>query len=262
MTQTVLLTQPVHVSGAVLDAGTTQTLARDIAADLVARGSAIAVGIPAWQSPAQGLPILIANSTIPFLIMPGDGASSGCSFSGAAGAFTLSAAITTNVYTTLAGCYAYFSASFGGASLPAGWYWTEFSSDTAGIVYAETYSSGIPRRPATKTPISTNLTGRITATTNEVTGPNGFLLPGGALGKNGTLQILFRCAGSGTGNKTARARFDDVSTTVLANIDWENMRMTGAHPNCVLLVDHFAIESKFSQILAMLHRFDAVDDPA
>ena len=55
-------------------------------------------------------------------------------------------------------------------------------------------------------------------------------------------------------------KFETASS--LGNIDWENMRMTGAHPNCVLLVDHFAIESKFSQILAMLHRFDAVDDPA
>jgi hypothetical protein len=161
---------------------------------------------------------VIAVSTIPFLIMPGDGAANGCQFTGTAGAFTLSAAIVANVYTTMAGCYAYFSAGFGGSSLPAGWYWTEFSSDTAGIVYANTYTSGTPRRPVTKTPISTNLTGWVTATTNEITGPNDFLLPGGALGKNGTLQIFFRCAGSGTGNKTLRARFNDVGTTLIANV--------------------------------------------
>jgi len=47
MTQTVILTQPVRVAGSVLAAGTTQTLALDIAADLIARGFAS----PVWQFP-------------------------------------------------------------------------------------------------------------------------------------------------------------------------------------------------------------------
>jgi len=218
MTQTVILTQPVRVAGSVLDAGTTQALADDIAADLVARGFATSVGIPAWQSPTQNVPRVIAQSTIPFLIMPGDGASAGCSFSGAAGAFTLSAAIIANIGTTLAGCYAYFSANFGGSTLPAGWYWTEFSSDTAGIVYADTYTSGTSRRPATKTPISVNLTGRITSTGNEVTAQSGLLLPANSLGKNGFLTIYLRVAGSTANTKTFRVRADDGSTTMLGMI--------------------------------------------
>jgi hypothetical protein len=49
MTQSVVLTQPIRVGGSVLAAGTTQTLARDIAADLVARGFATPVGTPSWQ---------------------------------------------------------------------------------------------------------------------------------------------------------------------------------------------------------------------
>jgi len=51
MTQSVILTQPVRVGGSVLAAGTTQTLARDVAADLVARGCATPVGTPLWQFP-------------------------------------------------------------------------------------------------------------------------------------------------------------------------------------------------------------------
>lgn len=215
MTQTVILTQPVRVSGSVLAAGTTQTLARDVAADLVARGFATPVGVPSWQSTTQGSSKVIAQSGIPFLIMPGDGGSNGCSFSGTAGAFTLSAAIIANIGTTLAGCYAYFSANFGGSTLPAGWYWTEFSSDTAGIVYANTYTSGTPRRPATKTPISVDLTGRITATTNEITGPTAFPLPANALGKNGTLSAYMRMAGSTAATKTYRVRGLDAGTTQL-----------------------------------------------
>ena len=40
------------------------------------------------------------------------------------------------------------------------------------------------------------------------------------------------------------------------NFEWEQMRLIGSHPNCVTLVDHFAIESRFAKVLEMLHRFD------
>lgn len=149
---------------------------------------------------------VIAQSNIPFLIMPGDGGANGCSFSGTAGAFTLSAAIIANIGTALAGCYAYFSANFGGSTLPAGWYWTEFSSDTDGIVYVNTYSGGQPRRPASNTPFAVNLSGRITATTNEVVGPFAMTCPAGALGKNGTLTVFMRQVSATGGTKIFRAK--------------------------------------------------------
>ena len=40
------------------------------------------------------------------------------------------------------------------------------------------------------------------------------------------------------------------------NFDWEQMRLIGAHPNCVVLVDHHAIEDRFSMVLDMLHAYD------
>jgi len=162
---------------------------------------------------------IIAISPIPFLIMPGDGAANGCRFTGTNGAFTLSAAIITNIGTSLAGCYAYFSASFGGSSLPAGWYWTEFSSDTAGIVYAETYAtgSGQPGRPATKTPITPNLSGWVTGSTSEIVGPSGFILPADALGNNGNLQVFLGQAGSTAGTKTYRAKIDTTNVVQTGN---------------------------------------------
>ena len=159
---------------------------------------------------------IVAISPIPFLIMPGDGAANGCEFTGTNGAFTLSAAIIANIGTSLAGCYAYFSANFGGSSLPAGWYWTEFSSDTAGFVYAETYAtgSGRPRRPATKTPITPNLSGWVTGSSSEVVGPSGFILPANALGNNGILQVFFGQAGSTAGTKIYRAKIDTTNVVV------------------------------------------------
>lgn len=40
------------------------------------------------------------------------------------------------------------------------------------------------------------------------------------------------------------------------NFDWGSLRLIGAHPNCVVLVDHFAIERKFGAILDELYRYD------
>jgi hypothetical protein len=41
-----------------------------------------------------------------------------------------------------------------------------------------------------------------------------------------------------------------------SNFDWEQMKLKGAHPQCVTLVDHYAIEWRFERILEMLYRFE------
>lgn len=43
----------------------------------------------------------------------------------------------------------------------------------------------------------------------------------------------------------------------LENFCWDTFILRGAHPNCVVLVDHFAIESRFRKALEMLHRYDS-----
>jgi hypothetical protein len=42
----------------------------------------------------------------------------------------------------------------------------------------------------------------------------------------------------------------------LRNFDWDKMRLWGAHPNCVVLVDHYVIEARYAFLLWMLHRWD------
>lgn len=42
----------------------------------------------------------------------------------------------------------------------------------------------------------------------------------------------------------------------MGNFDWRTMRLAGAHPNCVVLADHYAIEAEFAVMLEMLHRYD------
>lgn len=40
------------------------------------------------------------------------------------------------------------------------------------------------------------------------------------------------------------------------NFDWFTLSLRGAHPRCAVLVDHFAIESKFARMLQMLTAYD------
>ena len=183
----------------------------------------------AWVPPASqntidasewlnSTPICIASIGVPFIIPPGDGAANGLQFTGSAGAFTLSAAILANSWNVLKGCWMYMPASFGGSTYPAGWYWAVFSSDTAGILYTETYVSGRPARPATQTPFSTNLSGWLTTTTAEVTGPTGFLVPGGAMGNSGRLKTHLRCLGNATANKIYRTYLGATLTAYVGSV--------------------------------------------
>ena len=40
------------------------------------------------------------------------------------------------------------------------------------------------------------------------------------------------------------------------DLDWTTMALPGAHPNCIVLADHYAIESRFAKMLDMLTRYD------
>jgi hypothetical protein len=49
------------------------------------------------------------------------------------------------------------------------------------------------------------------------------------------------------------------STAFVANgnFNLETMTLRGAHPRCVVLVDHWVIERRYPAMLAELHRYDA-----
>lgn len=146
-------------------------------------------------------PKTVAVSGIPFVIPPGDGVSAGLQFTNNLGAFTLSAAILPNLWNVLKGCWIYMQNDFVSSGYPAAWYWAVFTSDTAGTLYTDTYNSGTPERPASPTPFPINLNGWLTTTTSEITGPTGFVLPGGSMGPNGALKIHIRTHGNNTANK-------------------------------------------------------------
>ena len=39
-------------------------------------------------------------------------------------------------------------------------------------------------------------------------------------------------------------------------LDWQSMTLRGTHPNCVVLCDHYTIESRFDAMIKMLHAYD------
>ncbi len=231
---TIVLTKDVRVGGAVLASGTTQTLAPDVEADLVARGAAN----PAFLSPGTtqagdnhileyalmgGVARQIGAFGTPFVLPAGDGSAVGLQFTNTLGVFTLSGAILTNAWNLLKGCWVYCPANFGGSAYPAGWYWAVFSSDTAGVMYTNRYVSGNPIRPD-PTPFPANLSGYITSPTTEIIGPNWPYI-GRSLGKNGSLKALARGMGNITGNKTYRLLMDTTGIAsigpVTTNPNWE-----------------------------------------
>ena len=42
----------------------------------------------------------------------------------------------------------------------------------------------------------------------------------------------------------------------LSSFDWRSMSLKNAHPNCVAIVDHYAIQCEYGALLVLLHRYD------
>ena len=182
--------------------GQTYTSSDDEIKSLWQAGFCSVTDVPTiFEAPSYPYPQQIAAIGTPFAILPGDGSTTGLQFTGSAGAFTLSAAILTNAWNALKGCWCYMPSGFGRTAYPAGWYWAVFSSDTAGILYNNVYTSGVPARHASPTAFVENLSGWLTQTTSEVTGPTGFTLRGGLMGKSGALKAHLRGIGNATANK-------------------------------------------------------------
>ncbi len=45
----------------------------------------------------------------------------------------------------------------------------------------------------------------------------------------------------------------------IGTLDWQTLTLRNAHRNCVVLVDHYAIESRFAPLLEMVTRYDVAN---
>lgn len=125
---------------------------------------------------AGGVPMILAQSGIPF-VMPSSGSvASNGNLSG-----------LTAFNTVYGWCYCYFPAGAVFSGSAGGWYLTNLTGATVGTIYADTYSSGQPTIPDSPTPIIAAGPGAYTqATGADVPGPS-CIVPAGALGPNGAL---------------------------------------------------------------------------
>ena len=248
---TIILTKPVRVGGVELAAATTQTFAADVEADLISRGAATPVFLaPGAVAPGAnhiadhrllgGVANQIAAIGVPFCILPGDGSTTGLKFTGSAGAFQLWAGILPNAWNALKGCWCYMPSGFGGSGYDAGWYWAVFSSDTAGVLYSDTYVSGRVTRNFSPTAFPVNLSGWLTQTTAEITGPTGVAVRGGSMGKSGSLKWHLR----GVGNATATKFYKLYLGSSLV----QYIQPVTTSPNWEVLVSTFNLGSESLQI--------------
>lgn len=86
-------------------------------------------------------------------------------------------------------CYMYFPAGAIYSGSVAGMYYVVMSSTTAGTIYADTYSSGVPAIPETPTPIVATGPGAYTQTTGTNLTLYQQTIAGGVMGVNGALFV-------------------------------------------------------------------------
>lgn len=143
-----------------------------------------------------GVPIQIGGTAIPFISpstgsMGNNGAISGL----------------TALPLTYANCYLYLPASAISAGSAAGWYFAQMSSSTAGTVYNNTYTTGVPTIP---TPVAfvTTGPGAFTGDTTE----QGITLTVPVLQANSRMRAYMDFeANNSAGAKTFRARHSTIT---------------------------------------------------
>ena len=134
------------------------------------------------------VPVVIAQSAVPIILPPGDGAAAGLQLSGTLGAFNLVGAVTLQ-YTPPNGSWMVLGNAVGG--IPAGTYYATWSSTGAGILYNNTLAAAgnnpnnIPASPVAFSGLAAGawLTQSVAALSIKVG-----VLSGGLLGLNGLLR--------------------------------------------------------------------------
>lgn len=169
-----------------------------------------------------GQPQCIFTNAFPFFLLPGDGGTTGVTFTGGGGgAFTISAAPLSELLSKLSGrqCYGYLPANAGGSGNSAGWFLFIPSSDTAGTFYNNTYSSGKPAIVGSPTTFAGSPSGRITQTTGEITALSGFNMT--PIGPSGELAFKYLVAGDSSAT-TKTYRFRVPGATVMSEANTTN----------------------------------------
>ena len=149
---------------------------------------------------------VIAQWAIPFIITSSGSIADNGALTG----------VTALPATFSAGAYCYFPANAISAGSAAGWYWTKFSSTTAGTIYNSTYTTGIPTA-GTDTAFATTGPGAYVGVITE----QGITIPvaAGLLGSKGAIIAQIAYGATNNANaKTARLRFGGSGGTLYRDV--------------------------------------------
>jgi len=142
-----------------------------------------------WRSPSNS-PIVLAQTGIP-MILPSSGSI------GNNGALSGITALPT---TYSGGCYMYFPANAIFVGSAAGLYYVVMSSTTAGTIYNDIYTSGVPTIPALPTPFVTTGPMAYVQTTGADITLLSITVPGGLIGRFGDITTEWLMQGTNNAN--------------------------------------------------------------
>lgn len=169
-----------------------------------------------WRPVSDG--IVLAQWNTPFVLVGSDAGTgtAGLKWTNNAGAFSLNTASAPSdpgPTSTLANfsalgtmCLFWLPAGWDNAGGAAGWRWGKFLSNTTGIIYSDTYTSGqpesqVPSSPGTlTTPNWTYLYGMDGSDIATVSGIPGMTLPADLLNGRSEIEWMFRAFGSVNNN--------------------------------------------------------------
>lgn len=166
------------------------------------------------------------------IILTQTGIKRGIPSSGSIGNNGALSGLTAMPVTYSGGIYLYFPANAIVAGSAAGFYWTVMSSTTAGTIYNNTWSSGVPTAPASPTAFATTGPGAYTQSTSEIT-ISSITLPGGMMGANGVLRTIPTYSMANTANnKTFRQKLGGTQTHGYVVPSYATLQMMLIIRNC------------------------------
>lgn len=126
--------------------------------------------------------------------------------SGTITAVTGALALTTAMPLLFRNCYLYFPAGAWTGSA-AGWYYVEMSSASAGLVYSNQWTGGVPTIPTSKTLVTTGAGAYTQTTGSALVTPTVHALPGNVLGTQGRLKFV----GNTINNNSGTSKYPAIS---------------------------------------------------
>lgn len=194
-----------------------------------------------WISNGTTWTLLNGQATIFKLGVPFIMQSSG-SITVTTGVLTLTTALNTSLYTN---CYMHFPANAWTGSAD-GWYYVLMNSATTGLVYSNTYTTGMPTIPTSPTLVTTGAGAYTQVTAGYYLGPN-FVIPANSITPFGSIEAISICeSNSSVGTKQITWYQNAALQTSLYNTAANKSKQTYVSMACIGKLGTQALQADFS----------------